>query len=233
MAATEHERLEVLAGSQTVRRVKGGPSATKSPKGGRPTADRAAAISRAILDSATRVFLAEGFDGASMGAIAAAAGVPKTTLYKRYADKKLLLRAVLKDRVSSWEPADRHASLGDDLEDRMKGYAAAMLTRAASGEVRAFMGLVASAWSGAEGAASRREVMGATEMLQRLADDIRRYGPTRGIHAANPERVAVTLMATLAGWLTFTGDSPGVSEQSATEFAHSAVDILFRGSASW
>jgi TetR/AcrR family transcriptional repressor of mexJK operon len=36
---------------------------------------------RAILDAATKVFLAEGFAGASMDAIATAAGVSKPTVY--------------------------------------------------------------------------------------------------------------------------------------------------------
>jgi AcrR family transcriptional regulator len=55
---------------------------------------------RAILDGARRVFRANGFDGASMGEIAKAAGVSKATLYV-YFDSKVSLFEVLVE-------ADRH-----------------------------------------------------------------------------------------------------------------------------
>jgi AcrR family transcriptional regulator len=45
---------------------------------------------RQILDGARRVFLAEGFDGASMGEIARAAGVSKGTLYVYFDSKEKL-----------------------------------------------------------------------------------------------------------------------------------------------
>ena len=42
---------------------------------------------RQILDGARKVFLAQGFDGASMGEIAKAAGVSKGTLYVYFQNK--------------------------------------------------------------------------------------------------------------------------------------------------
>ena len=50
---------------------------------------------RQILDGACKVFLDLGFDGASMGAIARAAGVSKGTLYVYFADKCRLLEAIV------------------------------------------------------------------------------------------------------------------------------------------
>lgn len=49
---------------------------------------------RQILDGARQVFLAEGFDGASMGSIAKAAGVSKGTLYVYFKDKEALFEAL-------------------------------------------------------------------------------------------------------------------------------------------
>ena len=49
---------------------------------------------RQILDGARRVFLAEGFDGASMGEIARAAGVSKGTLYVYFDSKEKLFEAL-------------------------------------------------------------------------------------------------------------------------------------------
>ena len=49
---------------------------------------------RQILDGARRVFLARGFDGASMGEIAKAAGVSKGTLYVYFDSKEVLFEAL-------------------------------------------------------------------------------------------------------------------------------------------
>jgi AcrR family transcriptional regulator len=50
---------------------------------------------RQILDGAGKVFLDLGFDGASMGEIARAAGVSKGTLYVYFADKNRLFEAIV------------------------------------------------------------------------------------------------------------------------------------------
>ena len=52
---------------------------------------------RQILDGARRVFLDLGFDGASMGEIARAAGVSKGTLYVYFADKNRLFEAIVEE----------------------------------------------------------------------------------------------------------------------------------------
>lgn len=208
-------------------------SAVFTPRRGRPTADQAAAIANTILVAATEIFLSEDYEGASMEAIAARAGVPKSTLYKRYPDKRTLLRAVLKERVAAWAPPQQDAQLSDDLEQRLKQHAVWMLTQATSAEVRAFLGLVASAWKDPEDAASRREVIGYTDMAKRLAQEIREYGPKRGIVAKDPMRVSMALMAMLAGWAGMSGPGPELPEGEAVAFAHTAVDLLLNGSAAW
>jgi AcrR family transcriptional regulator len=50
---------------------------------------------RQILDGASKVFMDLGFDGASMGEIARAAGVSKGTLYVYFADKNQLFEAIV------------------------------------------------------------------------------------------------------------------------------------------
>jgi len=52
---------------------------------------------RQILDGAHKVFMDLGFDGASMGEIARAAGVSKGTLYVYFADKSALFAAIVED----------------------------------------------------------------------------------------------------------------------------------------
>ncbi len=55
---------------------------------------------RQILDGASKVFMDLGFDGASMGEIARAAGVSKGTLYVYFADKNRLFEAIVEEETS-------------------------------------------------------------------------------------------------------------------------------------
>jgi AcrR family transcriptional regulator len=52
---------------------------------------------RQILDGARRVFLADGFDGASMNDIARVAGVSKGTLYVYFQSKQALFEALIRE----------------------------------------------------------------------------------------------------------------------------------------
>ena len=54
---------------------------------------------RQILDGAKKVFMDLGFDGASMGEIARAAGVSKGTLYVYFADKSRLFEAIVEEEA--------------------------------------------------------------------------------------------------------------------------------------
>jgi AcrR family transcriptional regulator len=51
-----------------------------------------------IVEGARAVFLAHGFDGASMGAVARSAGVSKGTLYVYFASKEALFAALLREQ---------------------------------------------------------------------------------------------------------------------------------------
>ena len=70
---------------------------TKSPTSGPRSAGDDPAKVRQILDGARKVFLNLGFDGASMGDIARAAGVSKGTLYVYFENKAELFSALIAD----------------------------------------------------------------------------------------------------------------------------------------
>ncbi|MDA8519261.1 TetR/AcrR family transcriptional regulator [Acidovorax sp. NCPPB 4044] len=65
-----------------------------SPRG-RPTARRAQELRQTIIEVASVLMLQGGYEGTSIDAIAAAAGVTKRTIYSRFASKENLLREVL------------------------------------------------------------------------------------------------------------------------------------------
>jgi AcrR family transcriptional regulator len=69
---------------------------------------------RQIVEGARQIFLAQGFDAASMNDIARAAGVSKGTLYVYFADKEQLFAAIVEEEccahaetVFDLDPADR------------------------------------------------------------------------------------------------------------------------------
>ena len=66
------------------------PSLTRARRRGRPTRERAHALRSAIIDAALDVFLARGFQAASMEGIARQANVAKITLYRHFESKEQL-----------------------------------------------------------------------------------------------------------------------------------------------
>ena len=60
-----------------------------------PAAEQDSAKRRQIVEGARQVFMAQGFDGASMNEIARVAGVSKGTLYVYFQDKEQLFEAIV------------------------------------------------------------------------------------------------------------------------------------------
>ncbi|MEJ5979297.1 TetR/AcrR family transcriptional regulator [Novosphingobium sp. PS1R-30] len=203
------------------------------PKRGRPNAHQAAAIERTIREAAAQVFLSEGYERASMEMIAAQAGVPKSTLYKRFPEKRALLRAVLGGQVAAWCEIDRSHTAADDLEQRLKHLATDMLRHATKPQVQTFWTLVSTAWSGPDEAEQRHEAIGYSKMIAGLEREICELGPGSGISARNPRRVATVLMTMLCGWIEHVAPTADRPEEEARRFAHAAVDMLIRGAAAW
>ena len=74
---------------------------------------------RQIMDGASKLFLDLGFDGASMGEIARAAGVSKGTLYVYFSDKSSLFEAIVERQILEQGSAtfifDHSVSVAADL----------------------------------------------------------------------------------------------------------------------
>jgi AcrR family transcriptional regulator len=78
---------------------------------GRPRSEPA---HRALLEAALREFVARGYEAMSLEAIAAAAGVSKLTLYRRWDSKLTLVRELLAS-LSEETPMEDEGSLEADL----------------------------------------------------------------------------------------------------------------------
>lgn len=165
-----------------------------------------------------------------MAAIAARAGVTKVTLYKRFPDKRSLLRAVLQERRPQWLPPPPTSA---DVEERLKYYAAAILARALLPEIRAFHDLAASAWPAPDDMGAREEVLGYHTVLERLEQEIREGGRQLGVASADASAVALALMAMLSGWFDHKAACNGDHDAEAVAFAHKAVELLIHGKGAW
>ncbi len=75
-----------------------------------------------ILAAAERAFAEKGFDGATMAAIATAAGLPKANLHYYFATKEAVYRAVIDGIVRLWLSAFDHIAPEDDPAQALASY---------------------------------------------------------------------------------------------------------------
>jgi TetR/AcrR family transcriptional regulator, mexJK operon transcriptional repressor len=94
----------------------------------------------AILEAARVLFMKDGFDLVAMEAIAAAAGVSKTTLYSRYPSKESLFNSVVRERLAHWSrlSSQQNDRLSDDIGERLKQHARVLALSVWEPEIRAF-----------------------------------------------------------------------------------------------
>ena len=121
---------------------------------------------RQVLDGARRVFLSSGFDGASMGGIAKAAGVAKGTLYTYFASKEELFEALIMEERT--QLAEALFKLDGDEDDPR-----ASLRRLG----RSFLASMVRA----EHISSVRMVIGAAEKFPRIGQVFYEHGPHQGV----------------------------------------------------
>lgn len=128
-------------------RTAAGRGDTPTARAGRPTREGARLIGDRILDAAEALFLAEGFEGAAMERVAAAAGVGKRTLYSRHPGKEALFTAVVErsiGRVLGGLPRDGDLP-GDTVDERLTHLCATLLDRSLTPGVAGLMRAVIAA----------------------------------------------------------------------------------------
>ena len=202
---------------------------------GRPTQLQVDEINQAILETAQSLFVSHGFETTSMEAVAAKAGVSKSTLYARYPTKQLLFRAVVEDRVASWSAmsASRDHLLGSDLRQRLQHHADTIISSLMLNEIRAFERVIAGASTKFPELARAMHEIGYRFTLRMLLDEIERGTANDKIPARKPERVAEMLFAMLSGWYRAEEAVREIPAAEAQRFARDAIDLLFHGRAAW
>ncbi len=95
-------------------------------RAGRPSADEALDLERAVLEAALAEFRTHGFSGASIDRIAKAAGITRSAIYRRYTNRQALFRRVIDLQIASLEAqaGALKRSAGDPLETLRRTMAA-------------------------------------------------------------------------------------------------------------
>jgi len=133
---------------------------------GLPCGEAESAKRRQILDGARRVFLAAGFDGASMGEIAKAAGVSKGTLYVYFDSKEKLFEVLtIEEKETLAETVFRIDPDDPDVRSVLTGLG------------RTYLRILGRP----EHISSIRMVIGAAEKFPRIGQIFYEAGPQRGI----------------------------------------------------
>ena len=158
---------------------------------------------RQIVTGARRVFLAQGFDAASMGAIAREAGVSKGTLYVYFKNKEELFEAIVEDR--SRAQAEQIFSL--DREAPI----ASELTRLGEGLTRFLCR--------PDTVPSLRTIMAIADRMPEVGTRFYAAGPARGI--ASLERYLMDKVA--SGVL-----EPHDCEVAAAQFIDACLSTIFK-----
>jgi AcrR family transcriptional regulator len=184
----------------------------------RPGRPRSAAADESILDAALELFAELGYEGLSVEAVAAAAGVSKATIYRRYPSKSDLILAacaVVSDQAR--EPSDT-GTLRGDLEV-IVGNVCRMLTTTVHG--RLLPQLVAEAARNEELGAAKRKF---TAQRRRICIDALERAADRGEIGRDVDTDAVTDL--VAGPLFYRHLVSGQPLDAAFRRAH--VDNLMR-----
>lgn len=99
---------------------------------GRPSAEETARLDDEVRRKALELFLADGYEGTSLDAIARAAHTTKVSLYARYPSKADLFRDVVTWAISNpdWPVPESELPRSDDLRQALLDIANASLARA-------------------------------------------------------------------------------------------------------
>lgn len=159
---------------------------------------------RQIIDGACRMFLAQGFDAASMGSIAREAGVSKGTLYVYFKSKEELFEAIVEEQCRV--QAEYVFTLDEQAEIESE------LTRFGEGLVRFLSNRPG-------GISPLRTVIAISDRMPELGAKFYRSGPGRGIDILRQyleRKVAARIL------------KPHDSEVAAAQFISSCLSITFK-----
>jgi len=189
---------------------------------------RADAKRAEILAGARAEFLARGYEGASMDAVAATAGVSKMTVYRHFGSKEHLFSGVIRqlcDEIIDEDISEQMDS--ESVADAMRMFARRMLNTVYDPVTLQLHRVVIAESTRFPALGKLFYEQGPQRGITLLAAFIKRHPEEFGSHAKDAQRAATEFMSLLRGYThlkALLGMNPSPSEFS--EAVESAVDFL-------
>lgn len=199
---------------------------TKARAARRPTRVEAQAIHEAVLSAARAEFIARGFAGARIDAIATMSNVTRATLYGRFESKEALFRAVAEEHFTTWTVANYIESVGGGLEQRLRARARAFAITLTEPGAQIYRQLLSAAEQGyPEFASSVAYQRGYLRMRDDLTRDILQSPRGKSISAATAIEISEFLIASIYGWINIEVASGALTRKRALAYADRVVDM--------
>ena len=187
----------------------------------------------AILEAARDLFVADGFDGTSVDAISAAAGVSKRTVYDYFGDKQTLLSAVVGACSSSLmttinEALSEFLANPVDLEEALIAFSTRILsTTLTSSDYAALIRLVTT--EAAHLPSKSADYWMSTEPEDRIAERFAEFHSQGRMDAPRPRLAADHYIAlTMGSALEKQRDDPDGDPATITEYIVDGVRAFLR-----
>lgn len=205
-----------------------------STRRGRPTQAEAEQLDLAVREAAVATFLESGYAGASMDAIARAAGITRKSLYARYADKRAVFVDVIPWALARLEDDGSVPVIdSDDVEADLLAFGRIAIRRATDADnIRLKRIALNDATLFPEFAAAADSMMWATR-LQALTDLLRRHQARGSVELDDVELAAEHFLALVESMPSKLADF-GVFRSKGQEDRHlvHAVRLFLHGVAS-
>jgi len=187
----------------------------------------------AILDGARRVFLAHGYSGTSMEAIAEAAPVAKPTLYSYFGNKQELFAAVVVGQCDTVFSTLSEASLKHpDPMDGLRAIAEGFVALIYSPESLALYRLLIAEQAHFPELGEQVYRASAEPMIEMLSRYLEKLSPHGLIHIEDANFSSELFLGMLHGVSHFRclmGLQAGLSELERRQLVDGAVSLFFRG----
>lgn len=163
---------------------------------GRPTRVEATQLKERLREGAVSAFLEYGYDGATMEAIARAAGITKRTLYARYPDKRAVFLDVIPWALSRAVDRDlRRKTNDDDLEAALTEIGRGAVKRALDPDTRRLHRVVMNETGRFPEFAVSAETLGWSRRQRQVMDLLRHHQDTGAIQVDDIELAAEHFLA--------------------------------------
>lgn len=176
-------------------------NARSRPRAGRPTREQAELRHAELLDRALELFLQNGYEMATIDAIAAAVGMTKRTVYALYPDKSSLFKATVQRAIDRWMiPIETlHAAETQDLEATLRAVARLRLKNAISPAGLRLQRIINAESYRYPEIAKQAYEQGTRPTIEFLADLLRRHTKAGTVKVTEPELAATTFLSMVIG----------------------------------